>query len=253
MAIAFPKTTPPPTGPKNLGEDPRLPEDHEVSINMSGESLAGVLEAGEVRNDFHPDVPKRARNSPGYAQSRIQTEHDKLNVPLDAGHEDRPVYGAVRDVHEENPADIYGPHRLDIALSTGRPRERVTTTEDDSMARTVAQDPARTLDETSVAEDRGPYRYREAQIFGGVPLARITRVAMRTFAPARGRLDHYDRAAVSGLLNLRDKVLRTGIPVSIVRRQTFEQPTLSLQQFGPGHSWTADETVDPAELRRRLL
>lgn len=206
--------------------------DQTVSIGVPTEKTRQVMASGHIVNGFAPGAGL-LRPTTTYEYNRRQAEEHLFDVPQDADHTQRPIYGYLRKSDEHGPT-MYGNVTLDVNTS-GR---RVTTTPGDSLDNYLEHDPnngdngwssrgfgreaVEDLDENHDAWDTGGGGYREVQIHGG-PLS--TRHIMR----ATVRKNAGDSFASSAVKHLR----AARIPTTVMQRHNY-QPTLSEGMFGKG-------------------
>lgn len=234
-------------------------DDHEVSVSMKPDRARQVAHTGAVVNGFSPGA-RLYGSGQTYERNRRNTEHKLFDVPKDAEHYDRPIYGYLRhqDDHGSRP---YGSVVLDI-----HPGNReLTTTPGDSLNNVrlpgqrygyTDQDVER-LSTDHRPDDRDPGEsYREVQIHDG-PI-RASEVKRATIFHVEAPLPHseYEKRLEYGKAeSVRETLLelrRAQIPTRVMRHMEY-QPTLDERTFGKGkEGWVDAEAYAPDRPRVRV-
>lgn len=223
-------------------------EDHEVSVSMPHIGARRVAHSGHIVNGFAPGATLYGGSGGGYERGRRSAEEGLFEVPKDAPHEERPIYGSLRSKGNEHPSE-YGDVTFDLH-SGGR---RVTTTPGDSLNNyTDSRDPDFLSYSTDDVEElnidhrhsnRDPNEpYREVQVHGGpIPLKQVKRATV-----FRGTLGDPDgTSSRETVLELR----RRKIPTRVMRHTEY-QPTLDQATFGKGEEgWVNQEAYEPIRWR----
>jgi len=227
-------------------------EDHEVSISMKQPAARMAAHTGTVVNGFAPGA-RLYGSGETYANNRRVTERKLFDIPKDAEHYDRPIYGYLRH-QEDHMSRPYG----DVVLDIHPGQRELTTTPGDSLNNVrlpgqrygyTDQDVER-LSAEHEPEDRDPGEYyREVHVHGGpVRTNEIKRATIfRSEAPLphsanekrieQAKADH-DRETV---LELR----KAKIPTRVMRHMEY-QPTLDQATFGKGkEGWVDQEAYEP--------
>lgn len=201
-----------------------------VSVDVPTYKVRHVTSSGHILNGFSPGANLWGLGAT-YENSRRRTEEELFDVPRDADHTQRPVYGYLRKTEHPGPTQ-YGDTTLDLHTS-GR---RVTTTPGDSLDNFVEHDPnnnsgwgngfgreaVEDLDEHHDAWDTSG-DYREVQIHGG-PLS--TKHITGATVHRDPRVSEFAESAVKHLRAAR-------IPTRVMEFHNY-QPTLDESQLGKG-------------------
>ena len=222
-------------------------EGHEVSVSLPHMGARHVAHSGHILNGFATTL--YGGNGGSYERNRRAAEEGLFDIPRDAPHEERPIYGSLRSRDNEHPSP-YGDVTFD--LHTGG--RRVTTTPGDSLnnfdaftgerrERNYTQDDAEDLSIYHRSEDHHPdEEYREVQVHGGpIPLKQIKRATI--FRDSLGDPDGTSSRETA--LELR----RQKIPTRVMRHTEY-QPTLDREVFGDGkEGWVNQEAYEPIRWR----
>jgi hypothetical protein len=224
-------------------------EDQEVSVSMPHIGARRVSHSGHIMNGFAPGATLYGGMGGAYERNRRGVEAGLFDIPRDAPHEERPIYGSLRSKSSEHPS-VYGDVTFD--LHTGD--RRVTTTPGDSLnnfdswtgsydERNYTKDD---VDDLSIYHRYGDHHpdeeYREVQVHGGpIPLSQVKRATV--FRDSLGDLD--GTSARETVLELR----RQKVPTRIMRHTEY-QPTLDQKIFGTGEEgWVNQEAYQPIRWR----
>ena len=221
-------------------------EDHEVSVSMPHIGARRVTHSGHIVNGFAPGATLYGGNGGSYERNRRSAEEGLFDIPKDAPHEERPVYGYLRERDHERPG-VYG----DVVFDLHTGGRRVTTTPGDSLNNyssyshpgAYSADDVEDLVADHTSDDRHPDEaYREVQVHGGpIPLNQVKRASVY-----RDNLGDPDgTSSRETALELR----RKKVPTRIMRHTEY-QPTLDQGMFGKGKTgWVNQEAYEPIRWR----
>lgn len=196
--------------------------DHEAAVSMHFDKARRVAESGRIVNGFAPyaELLNRGR---AYENARRSTEHHLFDVPTDAPHYERPIYGYVRDAShpDEGP---YGRAVFDIHPRPGR---EITTTPGDSLDLGMYTHDVENLSQQHINDTD---HYREVQFHGGPIRAKEIKQAHLFGGTDRNGPTHMPTRET---IQTRDALRQAGIRTKVYRMMEH-QPTLDEEMFGRG-------------------
>lgn len=212
--------------------------DSAISMGMGPDTVSKITGTGEIRNGFAPGA-RLLHNSPTYAGNRRMTEEHVFDIPEDADHTRRPVYGYLRDTRHPEPG-MYGHALMDVHPN---PRRAVTTSGGDSLdgfldAHSEHDDPheaASMLDVEDLNDHHEPWpsdgNYREVQVHGG-PIDLRREVTKAHLFRSQYNTRDVDRA--------KEELKMARVPTKVYQHMEY-QPTLDKELFGEGKTGWVDE------------
>ena len=238
---------------RSMRESQGAGEGKTVAVSAAPHKISEITASGEIRNGFAPGA-RLLHSGQTYEDARLRTEEGLFDVPRDAPHDKRPVYGYLEDANDRRPGP-YGHAVLDVHPRPGR---FVTTNEGDSLDRfddlnapnEEDYDPQldfrdgglEELDSTHEPWPGGEHGYREVQVHGG-PINLRKEVTRAHLFRTNHNSDNVDVAAA--------RLRGQRVPTTVYRDMEY-QPTLSEEAFGPGKKgWVNEEAYRAPQPRRK--